>query len=81
MTPWQRLQQRIAAECEVTLPKGAVLRRSYAGRHQMAAGACRWWVEGSLIHSYQTVGELLRAKRLRGYPDRDGGIEIVGENR
>jgi hypothetical protein len=66
MTASERLLARLRA-MGVDLPEDATICRTYAGRHQRAAGAWTWYAwsatRGNLggIGSHSTVNELVRA--------------------
>jgi hypothetical protein len=81
--PSHRLLARLR-RAGLDLSDGAAIRRSYAGRHQLAAGAWRWWIEvtedGRIrpldIGSHHTVAELLRCPRIVAVRDAQMGISI-----
>ncbi len=64
------------------IPKGAIIRQTRAGRHQIAAGAYRWQVETEdgkplPIGSDLTVAELLTAPRITWVISENGVIVAV----
>jgi hypothetical protein len=70
-TPGGRLLARLR-RMGLEIPAQAYVRRSYAGRHQLSAGAWRWWIEsdGVCLHigSQYTVAELVAADTLIASP-------------
>lgn len=67
MTPVERLMKRLRTIPDVRLPETAEFHRIYAGTRQREAGAWSWEIVDNhvtVLASYASVTELLRAKRL-----------------
>jgi hypothetical protein len=77
-----RLLVRLLEECPWDLPEDATVRRLYPGRHQRAAGAWSWTVEGTFVRSPLSIGsqysmaECLAASRLDFTVDAAGSGQI-----
>jgi hypothetical protein len=74
VTVQERLIARLREECGLPLPEGTELRRTYAGREQLAGGAWKWygvfpervvWKNRTLqLGSHWTMTRLLAAERI-----------------
>ena len=83
----EKFIKRLQVECRLTFPANSKFKRTYAGRHQKAAGAFVWIIERPRLHlvaGYETVGKLIKRKRLTAeyydYADAREVIEIDGED-
>jgi hypothetical protein len=81
MTPSERLIERLKSECGLDIPDGSAIERTYAGRHQKAAGGWVWVLVTPYsrnLGSIETVTELLKSPQLDVSFDR-GDTEIHGK--
>lgn len=70
----EKLQRRMRQELSLEMPADSAIRRTYAGRHQRAAGAFIWTLETEdrrsgffgwhVVGSQYTVRELMRARKI-----------------
>ena len=68
MTPSEKLMRRLRSELGMQVPIGTKIRRTYAGRNMLAAGAWRWFLWGENFTGHfggpDTVSVTLKARRL-----------------
>lgn len=94
MTLSEKLIYRLRAECEIKVPDGTIIRRTYAGRNQKAGGAWAWYLWHNEtdkileLGSCYTVTELCGSSKIKTvallggaevFPVETGGMKMRSE--